>query len=647
MGMFFDDEPLQRTPKAQRRPSHLQTYKFARPHRNIIPLEAVRGFNVGSDCVYDIELYPNYFLAGFKHLASQSYFFVEASPANNFFIDRDALGFIMWRFQLTGFNTKSYDLAIIEAALKGGDIQGLRAISNEIIFGKDRPFKTENPFNEIDLIEVAPLKGSLKLYGGRLHAQRIQELPIDPNVDLAPEDIPIVLDYNCNDLDVTELLKRELTPHLALREKLGAQYNKDFRSLSDAQIAERIITQEIENIAGSRPRKPGYESAQGLVFTYIAPSYVQFLTPELQAALLEIQQAAITVDLNGYAVCPPQIEGRDFIIGGRVYRMGLGGLHSQETCQAIVADADNYIKDIDVTGYYPNIILKNKFSSAHLGDVELIALQSIVDKRYAAKKAGDDVVASSLKIASNGEFGKKSDPFSIVYDPRAMVQTTLTGQLSLLMAIEYLTLRGFEVVSANTDGIITKVPKVRYGEFREIVTAWEAHTGLETEETNYKAVYSRDVNNYIAVKDDGKCKVKGVYSDKGSALNSPLSKNPEALICSEAVQAFLTKGTPIVEFVTNCQDITKFVCLRNVKGGAHKDGFYVGKVVRWYYAKGERGALYKVQTGDQVPKSIGAKPLMELTGIPADLDRDWYAREAIAILTRIGYYVSSKQEKLL
>src|SRR5690606_13905436 len=108
---------------------------------------------------------------------------------------------------------------------------------------------------------------------------------------------------------------------------------------------------------------------------------------------------------------------------------------------------------------------------------------------------------------------------------------------------------GIPVVSANTDGIVVACPTDKYDLMLEVFAAWEQRTGLETEETEYRALYSRDVNNYIAVKMDGKTKTKGAYCERGSAHNSVLSKNPEVLICSDAAQAYLSKGTPVEQTI--------------------------------------------------------------------------------------------------
>jgi hypothetical protein len=223
----------------------------------------------------------------------------------------------------------------------------------------------------------------------------------------------------------------------------------------------------------------------------------------------------------------------------------------------------------------------------------------------------------------------------------------MTGQLGLLLLIEAIELAGFQVVSANTDGFVTKVPKVRYDEYNSVIAEWERQTGFETEETRYRALYSRDVNNYIAVKEDGSCKAKGTYSERGSALNSALSKNPEALICSDAVQAFLSKGTSIEETIEQCTDIRRFVVVRNVRGGGHKDGYYLGKVVRWYYAEDVFGIIQYVGSGNKVSNSEGGKPLMELPNeLPSDIKYSWYIEKAYSILGDIGYYGKSKQAAL-
>ena len=87
-------------------------------------------------------------------------------------------------------------------------------------------------------------QASLKIYGGRLHAPKMQDLPIEPNALIFPEQRETLRLYCHNDLQVTRILYEELKPQIALREQMSKQYNIDLRSKSDAQIAENIIKHE-------------------------------------------------------------------------------------------------------------------------------------------------------------------------------------------------------------------------------------------------------------------------------------------------------------------------------------------------------------------------------------------------------------------
>lgn len=250
--------------------------------------------------------------------------------------------------------------------------------------------------------------------------------------------------------------------------------------------------------------------------------------------------------------------------------------------------------------------------------------------------------AESLKVTANGSFGKFGSPFSVLYSPNLMIQTTITGQLAILILIEALERRGMQVVSANTDGFVTKVPKARRAEFEALIFEWEWDTGLGTEETSYRSLHSRDVNNYVAIPVDGKVKLKGALATGGPGQPGAMGmkKNPTNEICIDAVVAYLKDGTPLADTIYECDDIRRFVTVRRVNGGCMKDDELVGKVVRWYYARGVTGTLQYKINGNDVPKSEGAKPLMVLPDeCPDDIDREWYVREATAMLQDIGHRV--------
>ena len=318
----------------------------------------------------------------------------------------------------------------------------------------------------------------------------------------------------------------------------------------------------------------------------------------------------------------------------------MGGLHSNEEKRSVYESIDNFICDIDVTSYYPRIILNLGLFPHHLGEKFLKILDDIVTRRIKAKREGNRVVNESLKIVINGSFGKFGSKWSRLYSPELLIQTTITGQLSLLMLIEYLESIGIEVVSGNTDGIVVKCKRSKKSDLEKAVKVWENHTGFNMEYNFYKGVFSRDVNSYVAIDKEGNAKAKGFYG--GSVTKRKLWKNPENIICNEALQNFLCEGTPIDHTIDECKDIRKFLTVRTVRGGAVKDGEYLGKAIRWYYKKNEYGTINYKDGGNKVPKSDGAWPCMDLPEtFPNDIDIDWYVNRANEMLYEVGYFKES------
>jgi hypothetical protein len=590
---------------------------------------------VGSDSfIYDIESYPNYFLIAFKSLKTGKNLIFEMD--NNDFIDTKKLEWVMQNFCTIGFNSINYDLPITAIALTGVDTFSLNEATEAIIVQNQRPQDVLRNYSakklqvdHIDLIEVAPLKASLKIYGGRIHCEKMQDLPFVAGSLLTTEKQAIVKYYCINDLNNTELLYKTLYEQIQLRVKLSSDYLTDLRSKSDAQIAEAIFQEELLRINGFRTKRPVI--APGTVYKFEVPYFIRFKTDLLNWVLNVIKDANYVVGEDGAIQLPTEVKALRIEIAGNFYQLGLGGLHSCEKSISHYADEKYLISDHDVASYYPRIILNQSLYPKHLGINFLKVLDVIVKRRLQAKAEKQTVDAEGLKIVVNGTFGKTSEKYSIIYSPDLTIQTTITGQLALLMLIEELELNGFRVLSANTDGVVTKAERTRYAEYKAIIKDWEFRTNFDMEETQYKSVHSRDVNNYIAVKLDNDAKLKGAYGKEN------LKKNPTNRISSIAVEKFLIEGIPIEKTIEDCKDITKFISVRTVKGGAVKNGVYLGKAIRWYYAENEETEIVYAINGNKVPRTEGAKPLMELPKeFPTDVNYAWYIQESNAILADIG-----------
>ena len=603
------------------------------------------------ECVMDSECYVNYWSIGFRATDGRRRVF-ELFDGNP--LDRQGIATIFRNWRVYGFNSTKYDIPMIMLAMSGASNGELKQFSDDLIQSGVPHWTLMNRKNltvpdyidHVDLMNVspgAPTMPSLKIYAGRLHSRKMQELPIEIDERIGPAERQIIRDYHGNDLEVTNDLKNDLKAQLELRALMSDEYGVDLRSKSDAQVAEAVIKHELEKMLGRRVYPPDIKQDS---FHYQVPAYVSYETPELQEALEFIRTARLKVRYDGGVDAPDRLKKLLIKIGGTgtSYQMGIGGLHSQEANVSHYSDDECVMLDRDVRSYYPTSILLQGMYPKHLGPAFLKVYERIYYQRLAAKDAGRKNEAESKKIQLNGTFGKLGSPFSIFYSPHLMIQVTLTGQLAILMLIERLELAGIHVVSANTDGIISKVPRDKRALFNAIFFDWECDSGYATEEAEYISVHSQSVNAYIALK-QGKngqieAKLKGPFTPSGPGLPgaSGQKKNPNMDVCSDAVVDFLKTGKPVEDTIRECTDPRRFVVVKRVTGGAKDQaGEKIGKALRWYYATGVSGGFVYVKNGNAVPESIGAKLMMELPdSLPGDVDYDYYIREAYAVLEDLG-----------
>lgn len=668
-------------------------------------------------CAYfDTECYPNYWLLKFRVKGRETYTF-ELFEGQRFSPQQaNDIALLFRAFPVVSFNGNSYDVPQICLAITGATPAELKVQNDRIIVEGLRPWQLDLPEwlprDHVDLIEVAPGQASQKMYAARIHRPLIWDLPYSPDTRLTPEQCENVALYCENDLADLEAIHEELKPQLQLRERVGAKYGIDLRSKSDAQMAESVIRYKCEQATGRRIGKPVIDWSYS--FKFDVPDYIEFRSPVLIEALRRVKAATFTIrppasmrsadDLTKGKVIamPPELEGLQLTIGRTTYTMGIGGLHSTEERARHVSDADGVLRDSDVEGYYPELMLNSGAYPPALGEQFLHTFGEIKAERIAHKhaqkalenagvKSGEEYETAVAgngggKIMVNGTFGKCGSPYSVLFAPKMLIQTTLTGQLSLLMLIEWLEGAGIPVVSANTDGIVSKCPRHLIAHADALIAEWERRSRLTMETVEYKAIYSRDVNNYFAVKAKGGVKRKGEFAKSGMMEK----KNPDVEICSEAVAAFLEFGTPCEETILSCGDIRKFLTVQRVSGGGVKmwgegvrkgtqvrdmieplqragwvkvgrnwskngqtlraaDAYaslfapqrpeYLGKVCRWYYGTRSPGAIVYATNGNTVSLSYGAHPCQRLPDtFPDDVDFDWYFEKCARILREIGYF---------
>lgn len=212
---------------------------------------------------------------------------------------------------------------------------------------------------------------------------------------------------------------------------------------------------------------------------------------------------------------------------------------------------------------YPSIACVNQMYPAHLGkEFFEVYKSSIVDVRLAEKakpKAERNIsVIEGFKEAANATYGNSNSEYSWLYDPQYTMQTTINGQLMLLMLVEdLLTIPGIILLQTNTDGITVKIPKQYQSLYYDKCKAWENITSLTLEYAEYKAMYIRDVNNYISLYTDGKTKCKGAYEweDLENHKYTHLHKNKSHLIVTKAVYNYFINNIPPEQYLISNRNI--------------------------------------------------------------------------------------------
>lgn len=306
----------------------------------------------------------------------------------------------------------------------------------------------------------------------------------------------------------------------------------------------------------------------------------------------------------------------------------------------------------DVTSLYPSLMIRYNYFSRSIADPKRYV--DIYNTNLEMKKSKNPL-RPAYKLICNMTYGCFKDRNNPMFDPRMANDICIAGQLLITDLILRLSegLQSFQLIQTNTDGILFKYDgsEEEYERADDIVYEWEKRTGLGMEFSNYKRIMQKDVNNYVAVSEEGKVKSKGAYVKKLSRLDSDLA------ILNDAVIRFLVDGTSVEDTVMGCTELSRFQ--KVVKVGStyiyatHNGQTLKDKTHRVFASRNpEDGAIYKVK--EVMDKKANALTLRaekfaytsehsfidngDINGkaIPAKLDFDWYIGQAKERLRDFG-----------
>jgi DNA polymerase elongation subunit (family B) len=548
------------------------------------------------DYVYDIETYPNVFLAAFEHVEYPITLLYEVSPWRN---DGPALLQFLDTIRqqggrLIGFNNLAFDYPILHMTMK------MNRVQPDIIYQKvqamfdaqdedkwaHQVYAGDRYISQIDLFKIHHFDNnarstSLKALEFNMRSKTIQDLPFKPGTILDQDQILTLRQYNRHDVAQTKAFYGHTLEMIRFREELTRKYNRDFMNHNDTKIGKDYFVMKLEEAGvacydfGPAGRTPRQTLRPVLRLNDAILPWVQFDQPEFRRVLEWLKQQQITETKGVFSDLTASIDGFEFVFG-------TGGIHGSVESRIIESTDDMVIIDLDVSSYYPNLAIANEFYPQHLGETFCTIYKSLYEQRKQyGKKTAENAM---LKLALNGVYGDSNNRFSVFYDPLFTMKITLNGQLLLCMLAEQLMrISGLELIQINTDGLTVRLPRTEKPRVDFAQFMWEEQTQLTLEAVTYQAMMIRDVNNYIAVREDGGVKRKGAYEYVTS-----WHQNAGGLVIPKVAEKVLVEGAPIRKTVENWPDKMDFMLRTKVPRSSYLQWGeqQVQNITRYYIAKG-------------------------------------------------------------
>ena len=402
-------------------------------------------------------------------------------------------------------------------------------------------------------------RSSLKWIQYTMDWKNIIDMPIHHTTEIEKDQIPEIINYCINDVKSTKQIMHLSKEQINLRKVLTDEYDIDLFSASEPRISKELFLHFLNKSTGIKKwdLKQMRTQREHIIFKDIILPYVEFKTATFQNLLKKFQDIILW---------PGQTKGGfkySVQYKGVKTDYGLGGIHGARSSKVYNSTEDMIIMTSDVVSYYPNLAIRNKWAPAHLPKEEFCEqYEWFFEERKKIPKS--DPRNYVYKIILNSTYGLSNDENSFLYDPQFTMRITINGQLSLTMLYEMICeeIPGAIPLMQNTDGLETMIPREYEAQYLEICKKWEKITSLELEHDKYSKIVLGDVNNYIAVNEDGKSKCKGRFEYKDLALH----KNKSFLVIPQAIHAYFVDGVKPEKFISENLNIFDFCGGVKIKG---------------------------------------------------------------------------------
>ena len=352
------------------------------------------------------------------------------------------------------------------------------------------------------------------------------------------------------------------------------------------------------------------------------------------------------------------------VVGGCPCTFAQGGVHGA---------IKNYFEKgrflcADVASLYPSEMIQYNLLSRSAKNKDRYV--EIYHKRLQLKAEGKKKEQAPYKIVLNATYGIQNFKYSPMYDPQRAHRVCFLGQLALLDLSEKVEHLG-QISQLNTDGLYIKINETKgcEEEFYRICEDWEKRYRLNLEFDVVKALYQKDVNNYIEVYDKVDKNGNPIIKAKGAMVKDLSELDYDLPIVNFAIRAYFVYGVPPEKTVQDNNNLIDFQKIyhvsslydralknctfskesyikeetgrKNTRTVWNNDGiiFETERTFRVFASKDQNeGALYKQKIGKNPEKFAGSpehcfiengnivgKTCEEYIDV---LDKQWYINEA-------------------
>lgn len=450
---------------------------------------------------YDLEVLKNDWIAVFK--INEDYTVIHNSKDElQEFINRHNKDI------LVGFNNYHYDDVVVAGILLD---KNPYEISTKLINGEKMKYKLN--LITLDVMQELPLGVGLKSSQANL-GMSIVETPIDFNLDrpCTKEELELLIGYCKNDVKDTEMLFKKRQDYFQSKFEIVNEFNLDIPNVKNTRA---VLSSKVLKCSYTTPPK------DRLLIDY---------NPNINWSIIPKEIKDFYSKCTYDYMCGgdyKEIESRKLKINilGVPHVYAFGGIHG---AVEKYTGTGNFLH-IDVSSYYPTLIIANNFMSRASAEPQLFT--QMRDTRFKLK-AEKNPRQQVYKILINATFGAMKSEYNALFDPKQANNICINGQIILTQLL--FEIKDYcQLIQSNTDGIIVKCNTVTEEEkVKEIVIDFGKRFDMGFDIDKIIKIAQRDVNNYAIQFDNGKIEAKGRFSkfNGGNFMQNSLSIIDRALV---------------------------------------------------------------------------------------------------------------------